>query len=94
MNRTFDCNPAKRELLLSGRQFDLRDMGEVFDDPYRIEFIDQRKDYGEVRFVTIGKALNAIHTVVFTQRGEVTWLVTAWPSNRKERELYAQNQYD
>ena len=35
--------------------------------------------------VTVGQALDDVFTVVYTMRGPVTWLVTAWPANRKER---------
>jgi uncharacterized DUF497 family protein len=54
-----------------------------------VEFVDERFDYGEERRVTIGKALGAVFTVVYTMRDPVTWLITAWPANRKERERYA-----
>ena len=89
MERVFDCNPAKRARLLDERGFDLRDMGEVFHDPARLDFADMRFDYGEERRVTIGSAGIGIFTVVYTMRRPVTWLITAWAANRKERERYA-----
>jgi uncharacterized DUF497 family protein len=49
---------------------------------------DIRFDYGEERRVTIGRIDGSFFTVVYTLRGDVTWLITAWPSNRKERALY------
>lgn len=88
MERIFDCDPAKRNWLLAERGFDVRDTAAVFADPNRLDFEDTRRDYGEERRVTIGKALGRIFTVVYTMRGPVTWIITAWPSNRKEREYY------
>jgi uncharacterized DUF497 family protein len=88
MQRLFRCDPVKRDLLLNDRGFDLLDMAEVFDDRHRLDFADHRYDNGEARRVTVGRALGRIFTVVYTMRGPVTWLITAWPSNRKERERY------
>jgi len=64
-------------------------MSAVFDDENRLEFLDTRFEYGEVRRITIGRALGAVFTVVYTMRDPVTWLITAWPANRKERDRYA-----
>lgn len=89
MERVFDCDPAKRDWLLAERAFDLRDMAAVFADPNRLDFEDKRRDYGEERRITIGLALGRVFTVVYTMRGPVTWIITAWPANRKERQHYA-----
>jgi uncharacterized protein len=88
MNPLFACDPRKRASLLQAREFDLLDMAEVFGDRRRLDFPDLRFDYGEARRVTIGMALGRVFTVIYTVRGPVTWLITAWPSNRKERERY------
>ena len=89
MERIFDCDPGKRDWLGQERGFDLLDMAEIFSDQNRVEFVDARFDYGEDRRVTIGSALGGIFTVVYTMREPVTWLITAWPAHRKERERYA-----
>jgi uncharacterized DUF497 family protein len=89
MEPVFECDPGKRVSLLRARRFDLLDMAEVFADSRRIDFADLRFYYGEERRVTIGLALGRIFTVIYTRRGGVTWLITAWPSSRKERNRYA-----
>jgi uncharacterized protein len=88
MERLFACDPAKRALLLSERHFDLLDMGAVFADPRRLDYPDNRFAYGEPRRITICWAVGSTFTVVVTMRGPLTWLITAWPSNRKERARY------
>lgn len=50
-----------------------------------IEWQDTRKDYGEVRIVATGEVDGDFFTLVYTDRGDIRWIVTAWPSNRKER---------
>jgi uncharacterized DUF497 family protein len=88
MERAFGCDLGKRAWLLRERGFDLFDVGEVFADARRLDFIDRRFDYGEERHVTIGRVHGRLFTVVYTMRGPVTWLITAWPSNKKERMRY------
>ena len=88
MERTFGCDPGKRAWLLRERGFDILDMAEVFEDKRRLDYADIRFDYGEDRRVTIGRAGGHVFTVIYTMRGPVTWLITAWRSNRSERERY------
>jgi uncharacterized DUF497 family protein len=90
VERLFGCDPAKRRTLLRERGFDLLAMAEVFVDRKRLDYPDARFDYGELRRMTIGQAVGRVFTVIYTMRGPTTWLITAWPSNRKERERYAQ----
>ena len=92
MGRRFDFHPAEREWLLAERKIDLRASAAVFADPWRLDFEDTRRDYGEERRITIGWAEGRVVTLVYTFRGEVTWLITAWPSSRKERDLYARQE--
>ena len=88
MQRIFECDPGKRERLISERGIDLYDMAAIFTDSRRLDFVDARRDYGEVRRVTVGKVFGYVFTVVYTVRGDVTWLITAWQANRKERDRY------
>jgi uncharacterized DUF497 family protein len=88
MEIVFQCDPAKRDSLLRAREFDLLDMAEAFADPQKLDFPDLRYDYGEERRITIGLALGRIFTVIYTKRGPIIWLITAWPSSRKERDRY------
>lgn len=88
MQRIFDCDPSKRDKLLAERRLNLLSMGAIFVDEKRIEFVDTRVDYGEERRVTTGQVRGQLFTLVYTMRGNVTWLITAWPSSRKERARY------
>jgi len=88
MERTFDFNPKKRATLIARRGIDFLAVSAVFDDRQRVDWADTRFDYGEERRLTVGKVDGAFFTVVYTMRGDVTWLITAWPANRKERALY------
>jgi len=60
----------------------------VFSDNKRIEWEDDRNYYGEIRFITIGKIINAIITVVYTMRDNIIRIISARPSKKQERDLY------
>ncbi len=60
----------------------------VFTDNERIEWEDARIDYGEQRFIMVGKVLNSIITVVYTMRNHSIRIISARPSKRQERDLY------
>ncbi|VAX03099.1 hypothetical protein MNBD_ALPHA03-1394, partial [hydrothermal vent metagenome] len=51
MKITYD--PAKREATLISRKLDMARAGEFFDGP-TITVEDDRKDYGEKRYISIG----------------------------------------
>ena len=61
---------------------------DVFKDPFAIEFIDDRKDYGEERFILIGMAGHRLLVVVYTMRGERIRLISA-----RGAEPFEQRQY-
>jgi uncharacterized protein len=42
----------------------------VFKDPFAIEEIDDRENYGEERFILIGMASGRLFAVVYTMRGD------------------------
>ena len=54
-----------------------------------IERIDDREDYGELRFIALGRVEADIYRVVFTWRGDkVIRIITAQKANKYERETY------
>lgn len=61
---------------------------DVLKDPFAIEQIDDRKDYGEERFIIIGMAKGRLLTVVYTMRGKSIRIISARGS-----EPYEQRQY-
>jgi len=64
----------------------------VFNDNNRVEIEDKRADYGERRWLTIGKVLNVIRTVVYTLRDTTIRIISARRASKKERAKYNENQ--
>lgn len=65
----------------------------VFRDPFALELIDTRFDYGEERFITIGMGARGVLTVVNTQRGERVRLISARRATKEEALAYAENHF-
>ena len=60
----------------------------VFDDPLRETRLDDRFDYGEDRFVTIGHADGKLYVVVHTDRDGATRIISARAATARERRAY------
>ena len=62
----------------------------VFKDPFAVERIDDRHDYGEERFILIGMARNVVLFVVYTEREERIRLISARRATKQEHDDYVQ----
>ena len=88
----FDWDSDKSDANLKERGFDFEFAALVFDSPI-LEGEDSRRAYGERRIVAIGVADGLHLTVVYTDRNNedgdpVRRIISAWRSNRREREAY------
>jgi uncharacterized DUF497 family protein len=50
--------------------------------------IDNRQDYGETRIKAIGEVDGVILVVIYTDREDVRWIISARKANKKERALW------
>ena len=90
MRFSWDARKSNRNLRERG--FDLEFATQIFDHP-TLERVDDRRDYGETRVVTLGEAQAIMLTVVYTDRveadGEINRrIISARKSSRREREAY------
>ena len=90
----FEWDTAKERANRAKHGLDIRTAARVFLDPYRIEQYDDREDYGEDRWITIGTVDPALLVVVYTvsdEAGEVIRLISARRANAQEERAYHQN---
>lgn len=74
-----EWDEENRQEILTERGIDIRDVALIFEEPERLlVWRDDRKDYGEVRFIALGLVDGAYYRLAFALRGEVTRLITAW----------------
>jgi uncharacterized DUF497 family protein len=90
MEITYD--PAKRALTLEDRGIDFANAAEVFRG-LTLTIEDDRFDYGEVRYQTIGLLNRLVVMVVWTSRGAARHIISMRMCNVKERKAY-QGQVD
>lgn len=88
MEFEWDENKNKKNIQKHG--IDFNDAKEVFKDEKRVTYEDDRKDYGETRWITIGALFDAILSVVYTIRETVIRIISARDASRTERKLYDQ----
>ena len=60
---------------------------QIFDGPV-LTALDTRFDYGEDRYITIGKVNEEFFVVVHTPREDSHHLITAWRAGPKARRRY------
>ena len=61
----------------------------VFYDPFAVERLDDREDYGEERFVLIGKAEgNVVLLVAYTEREGRMRIISARRATQNEQDDY------
>lgn len=65
----------------------------VFDDPFAIEFLDEREDYGEVRFNIIGMVDGRVIFVAYTLRNNMIRLISARGAEPYERRKYHEEEF-
>jgi len=63
------------------------DVPRVFESP-TVTFVDDRRDYGEVRYVTMGLLAGRTVVVVHTPRGDATRLISMRKANAREKAIY------
>ena len=86
MSFEWDEEKAAANVAKHGIRFDYA--ARVFLDPYRIEMPDDREEYGEVRYTTIGMVDNRVLVVVYTIRNGHIRLISARRAERYEQRQY------
>ncbi len=62
----FEWDESKNQVNIDNHDWDFADAHQVFDAPMLID-VDDRKDYGEERFVGMGFLKNFVVVIVFTE---------------------------
>lgn len=83
-----DANITKHGFSLSLAVF-------VFKDKNRVQVEDDRKDYGETRYLTYGLVEGRLFCVCWTLRGDVIRIISVHPIHKdKKRRYYDDYQND
>ncbi|HEX8307406.1 MAG TPA: BrnT family toxin [Allosphingosinicella sp.] len=83
-----EFDPAKRDAILRRRGLDLALAGELLTAGCLTE-ADDRFDYGEDRWISVGPLCGEIVACVWTDRGDgVVRVITMWKATAREQEYY------
>ena len=82
-----EFDPAKRAATLQSRGLDMARTGEVLVGA-TLTAQDDRRDYGEDRFITIGFLDGAMVVLVWTPRDDAYRIISLRKANERERALY------
>ena len=80
-------DPAKRARTLAERGLDFDDAAQIFSGR-TIDLIDDRKVYGEVRWVTYGVLNGRMVALVWTPRDQNRHIISMRKSNEREQQTY------
>ena len=78
---------AKRAETINARGLDMARAADVFAGP-TLTVEDDRQDYGEVRYITVGFLDEAMVVLVWTRRDDAHRIISMRRANERERRLY------
>jgi uncharacterized DUF497 family protein len=80
-------DPEKRDRTLAERGLDFEDAAQVFAGT-TVDFIDDRQDYGEDRWISFGRLKGRLVALVWTPRGEARHIISMRKANDREQKKY------
>jgi uncharacterized DUF497 family protein len=84
----FEWDEAKARINLKKHKVSFLTAAAIFLNE-RLERIDDREDFGELRWIALGRVDDEVYRVVFTWRDEnLIRLITAQKASKDEREFY------
>jgi hypothetical protein len=83
------CDPAKRQRTLAERGLDMRRAKEIFAG-YHFTRVDDRFEYGEPRFTTVGWLDSRLVVFVWTPRGTARRIVSMRHCHEREAKTLRQ----
>ena len=83
-----EYDSAKRLRTLEQRGLDMADASQVFSG-LKVTIQDDRKDYGEPRWITFGFLSERMVLVVWTTRGNKLRIISMRKANDREKEVFS-----
>ncbi len=87
-NDDFEWDEAKAAANLAKHGVSFEQARTAFDDPFAIDFVDDREDYGESRLILFGMVENRLLVVAYTLKGDKVRVISAREAEPHERRKY------
>ena len=83
----FEWDEAKRQANIKLHRLDFVQVESVFaSDAFTL--LDDRFDYGEIRFLTLGMLNGRVVAIAHTETDEITRIISVRKASKNEEELY------
>ena len=83
----FEWDPNKNKANFEKHGLSFEDAEIVFSGPC-LTFEDDREDYGERRFITLGALAGRVVVIVHTPRASAERIISMRKADQREREIY------
>ena len=80
-------DPAKDEKNIRERGLSF-EQARLFDFETAVVLVDDRHEYGEIRYRAFGELDGRLHVLVFTMRGETVHVISLRRANKREVKRY------
>jgi uncharacterized protein len=87
-NDDFEWDKAKAAANLAKHGVSFEQAREAFDDPFAIDFADDRENYGESRVILFGMVDSRLLVVAHTLRGDKVRIISVREAEPHERRKY------
>ena len=88
MEIEFDPEKSARNAEARGLPFDLARDAFQWEEALILE--DERRDYGERRFLAFAPMFGRLHVVCYCVRGEARWIISFRRASKREEKLYGE----
>jgi uncharacterized DUF497 family protein len=86
MDYEWDANKRIENIRKHGLDFEIARF--VLADPNVVVYIDNRKEYGEIRYIAYGAVAEKVLCVCYTARGQAYRIISLRKTHEKERSKY------
>ena len=84
----YEGDEVKRQSNIDRHKVDFIDVLPLFANPEAIRLEDNRRDYGEIRYILLGEIDERLFQIAYTIRGSFIRLISARRGNKRERRIY------
>lgn len=89
VERRFEWDARKNKANVAKHDLSFEDARRAFSGPM-LSRIDKRRDYGEERWVGLGRIKGVVVVIAYTMRSDKTRLISARKASRNETKTYEQ----
>ena len=89
----YEWNEAKNRANFSKHGLSFEDANIVFSGPC-VTLEDTRRDYDEMRFITLSPLVGRVVVIAHTSRDENTRIISMRKANNREQEIYYQKRLE